>query len=323
MLVFISYSRDDEDRALSLQSRLANFGFELFVDTEGIDVGARWRAKRLEALDRAFAVLVICTKRSIESREVIFEWSYALGHGLLVVPLLYEKDLVLHSQLEELQALDFSHVRRRPWGDLAEFLRRASDFYTPTVEFLRSAGISRVIFSRDDLLRNYSIRRILDSLKEGSMLQVVARTCEAWARQYEHLQSALVEKKLGVRLAIANPSLAGADWMIAEDEGIFDVNSIADKLRRIKVPEDCEGSLELYYLPNAPLMSLVSFTEQDDTEVGILEIGANLSLEERVGVVLKSSRSSTSILFDRVAKVHSMVFDGRSPALSIPGGGSE
>src|SRR5215211_7447427 len=106
--VFISYARRDEDSALALKSRLEGRGFRVFIDSGALRSGDEWRGRLVSALDGSFALVVVCTRSSVASSEVSFEWAYAMGRSIPVVPLLYESDCPLPERLRPLQRLDFS-----------------------------------------------------------------------------------------------------------------------------------------------------------------------------------------------------------------------
>jgi hypothetical protein len=115
---FISYARDDEDRALAVRERLTRQGVASFVDTDTIQLGDDWRRVVTAALDTSFVVIVVCTRASVASVEVGFEWAYAVGRGLPVLPLVYENELVLHPALQQLDHLDFTSPQNRQWDRL-------------------------------------------------------------------------------------------------------------------------------------------------------------------------------------------------------------
>jgi hypothetical protein len=119
MTVFIAYAREDEDMALALDRRLHNWNITSFIDTDQIRVGDNWRNIRLNALKSSVALLLICTPESMESNEVQFEWSYAMGKEIPVLPLIYRQSS-LQPELGGLQALDFTDPNKRPWAVLRQ-----------------------------------------------------------------------------------------------------------------------------------------------------------------------------------------------------------
>jgi len=315
---FISYSRDDEDKAFSLDNRLKSAGIETFVDDATLRPGDEWRSTLQSALDSAFAVVVVCTGSSMASHEVSFEWSYAMGQSIPVIPVIYEPDCHLHTRLQVLQHLDFSDPRKRPWHRLRNLLIEARDKYRPTVGFLRKAGIVRIAFSRDELeTAGHTISGILEQAKTGSELIVVARSCEAWARQYRDLQNAANVRSLHIKLAMVDPAIPKERWMIKSDYGQLDVEATLGKLRLIELGPGSKGSIKLYWLPSSPLFSFVHFVNQHNDQVGVLEAGASLPLSERTILIFRSGDTAEGIMLTRLHKMYARVLDGRSPAFVV------
>ena len=104
--VFISYSLEQQDQALALKGQLNEARIVAFVDSglavsqHAVVPGEAWRDKLRAKIDECFAVVLICTDASMQSFEVCFEWSYAMGRGITVIPLVYESGCRLHSRLD-------------------------------------------------------------------------------------------------------------------------------------------------------------------------------------------------------------------------------
>jgi HEAT repeat protein len=73
---------------------------------------------------------VVMTPKAKESEYVTYEWAFAWGAGVRVIPILL-KPTELHPRLEALQYLDFTNRMARPWDKLIEALQEAADAYTP------------------------------------------------------------------------------------------------------------------------------------------------------------------------------------------------
>lgn len=90
--VFISYSHENRDKLNQLVEKLRGGGYsddEIWYDGH-ITAGADWRDEIETKLEEAFAVLVIVTSAAMSSTYVTYEWSWALGNGTPVIPLLFE-----------------------------------------------------------------------------------------------------------------------------------------------------------------------------------------------------------------------------------------
>ena len=122
--VFISYCREDRKFAKGCQIRLAENHLTAWRD-DSIPGGEDWRSQIDNAIKEAFALIVVITPASKRSEYVTYEWAYAWGAGVKVIPLLLKKTEV-HPRLASLQYLDFTR-RIRPWERLIDLLREAKE----------------------------------------------------------------------------------------------------------------------------------------------------------------------------------------------------
>lgn len=205
--IFVSYAREDEDIARALKDRLSEQGIQCAMDTGIIEAGDDWRAKVLKLIDRAAAVVVVCTSRSVGSQEVTSEWAYAMGVGIPVIPIVYKSGLKLPTALAGLDRLDFTSVAKRPWEKLVSRVREVLGESKVTSLAVRSIGVEKIFTSRHDFLKTYSLKTTLSVARDSSELLVVGRSLEAWAREFHLLRSAIVTKGLHVKMAVVNPNL--------------------------------------------------------------------------------------------------------------------
>jgi len=122
--VFISYKHDDGDFALILKDRIEQAGFDAWID-DNVQAGEEWREMIDRAIRESMALIVILSPESVASEYVTYEWAYALGAGVPVVPVML-RQTSLHSRLDELHYLDFTNRRARPWTQLIERLESLS-----------------------------------------------------------------------------------------------------------------------------------------------------------------------------------------------------
>lgn len=122
--IFISYNQADSDFSEILQNKLEQNHLPIWRDVAGLRGGEDWRRGIDEAIKRAFALIVIITPDAKASEYVTYEWAFAWGAGVKVIPLLLKQTL-LHPRLESLQFLDFTNRHARPWEALIELLREA------------------------------------------------------------------------------------------------------------------------------------------------------------------------------------------------------
>ena len=119
---FISYSRTDAEFGENLINRIRAQGFETWVDTEQLLPGHDWRTAIDEAIRASAAVIVVMTPAAKVSEYVTYEWAYALGAGVAVIPVLLDRT-DLHPRLAALQYLEFTvPIHLRPWERLFDCL---------------------------------------------------------------------------------------------------------------------------------------------------------------------------------------------------------
>jgi HEAT repeat protein len=122
--VFISFKHEDLDFAENVSIRLERAGFATWADSH-IETGREWRAAIDLAIHDSFALIVIMTPEAKSSEYVTYEWAFALGKGIRIVPLLL-RPTQMHPCLETLQYLDFTNARSRPWERLIAEIKAVS-----------------------------------------------------------------------------------------------------------------------------------------------------------------------------------------------------
>ncbi len=124
--VFISHAHSDGDFAELLKQKLGEVGFLAWVDADRLPVGFDWREGIDDAVRRAVAVVAVISPRSAISEYVTYEWAFAYGAGIPVIPVVIEQTK-MHPRLDVLQHLDFTNRRGRPWDALVTALRVAAE----------------------------------------------------------------------------------------------------------------------------------------------------------------------------------------------------
>ena len=88
---FISYSRDDGgDIARHLRESLLKQGYEVFLDTASLSVGANWKDRIKTAIDGCDVFVLIITENSMKSNEVKEEFASAVDKRKLLMLFKYE-----------------------------------------------------------------------------------------------------------------------------------------------------------------------------------------------------------------------------------------
>ena len=128
-MVFISYSRDDEERVDMIQMKLEKAAAESedseprlgFWRDSDIHPGEYWNERIYKQIDQSSAVLVVLTPNSVKNEWVCHEWSYAMGAKIKVMPLLVkeseEKDCQInpHLAISALQRITISNTKTNHW----------------------------------------------------------------------------------------------------------------------------------------------------------------------------------------------------------------
>jgi len=118
--IFISYAREDSDFAELVQGRLEKAGHNPKVDFEILNVGDDWRDKLDQTIRQCQVLILIISPESNDSDYVNYEWAFALGAGLIIVPIEF-RTAQIHPRMTPLQRLNFTN-KSRPWQRLFEQL---------------------------------------------------------------------------------------------------------------------------------------------------------------------------------------------------------
>ncbi len=105
--VFVSYVRSDADFALQLARDLKAAGVTAWIDQIDIPPGDRWDAAIEKALSGSECVVVVLSRASVQSANVMDEVSFALDERKRVVPVVVE-ECPVPMRLRRLQFIDFS-----------------------------------------------------------------------------------------------------------------------------------------------------------------------------------------------------------------------
>ncbi|HOX24601.1 MAG TPA: HEAT repeat domain-containing protein [Candidatus Krumholzibacteria bacterium] len=167
--VFISYQqRTDLDFTSTVQRTLEKAGFAVWTDDE-IQAGQAWQDRIDAAIREAIALVVILSPGATQSAYVNYEWAFALGAGVRVIPLLRKLSAGdLHARLRNLDVLDFSDDEARPWSELVDAVKAAADEVQQSRGKLRP-GLSAAVqaaASALDSVRTEERDAALDSLEQ-------------------------------------------------------------------------------------------------------------------------------------------------------------
>lgn len=123
--VFISYAREDSDFAELLEGRLTEVGHSARLDRTILNAGEVWRDKLDKFIKASDVMVVIMTPDARASDYVAYEWAFARGAGVRIVPVRLKAG-PFHSCLDELHHVDFTN-RQQPWEDLLAQIEKPAE----------------------------------------------------------------------------------------------------------------------------------------------------------------------------------------------------
>jgi len=121
--VFVCYDREDRDFAEVVQAKLEKAGHETSMDLDILTAGDDWQTTLDLAIRNSDAVVVVMAPDARASDYVAYEWAFALGAGVKVIPLEL-RPTEFPPRLDGLHRLDFTG-KNRPWDTLLAEVARA------------------------------------------------------------------------------------------------------------------------------------------------------------------------------------------------------
>lgn len=105
--VFLAYSREDDEYARRLVKALEHAGVSVWWDVSSIPIGANWEQFLTEQVSIARCLLVLWSRKSVDSKWVLFEAEYAARRGVLLPVLI--ADVEIPSPFNQYQAASLKH----------------------------------------------------------------------------------------------------------------------------------------------------------------------------------------------------------------------
>ena len=149
--VFIAYKHEDNIFANQLIHKVQSAHFRVWIDEEQLRAGDNWREAINGAIRQSFAVILIMTPEARLSEFVTYEWAFALGAGVKVIPVLLRHTPQMHPQLDQLQYLDFTDQLNQPWDRLMARLREVKGEYKTDIIALADDAPRSVVQAVDAL----------------------------------------------------------------------------------------------------------------------------------------------------------------------------
>jgi TIR domain len=127
-MIYLSYSRRDGDNAAQdVARRLRNEGYYPWIDRENVLPGMSWNDETERALHDSDAIVAVLTPAAVDSPVLEKEWSYVLGLGKPLIPLLIDKStrmpLVFSDRMYKDSHVDMTDNFEAGLRELSETLR--------------------------------------------------------------------------------------------------------------------------------------------------------------------------------------------------------
>lgn len=117
--LFLSYSHTESTIARQIKREIETAQHKGWLDEDDIRIGGNWQSQIDAAISSSQAIIVLLSPNAYNSPYVTYEWSYALGAGKPVLPVLVRPSKKVHPRIRALQYLDFTGPDK-PWGRLID-----------------------------------------------------------------------------------------------------------------------------------------------------------------------------------------------------------
>ena len=143
---FISYAREDLFLAERIRRGLIEYHLPVFQDLNSIRPGDDFRDAIAQGLRNTRCVVVLLSRHSIQSKEVLIEVEMAKRAGLPVVPVILDQAAVdkpnpLHHQIADLQWIYYPQNNGGPKGTLAPVIRAVRRRWHPTAPVIAFSNL--------------------------------------------------------------------------------------------------------------------------------------------------------------------------------------
>lgn len=116
--IFISYSRNDLEKAQVLAQLLTSAGLSVWIDQTGIDVSTSWSGEIVDAIGACKALIVLLSPSSVASKNVVREVALAFEKNKKILPLELEP-VTLSRDLE----YHLAGIQRAPMTNIDSIIR--------------------------------------------------------------------------------------------------------------------------------------------------------------------------------------------------------
>lgn len=121
-----------------LKKQLDDNDFDYWIDAHGLTGGDIWNDIIDEEIEKATALILVISERSMISQFVTYEWCYALFKGIKIIPIKIQENkkdkedvYQIHNKLHDVQMLEFIDESNYQWSELFGALNKSITEYTP------------------------------------------------------------------------------------------------------------------------------------------------------------------------------------------------
>lgn len=158
--VYLSYTHEDKGYADLIEAELTERGHSTWRDTSQIETGMDWGEAIVEALDNAYAVLILLSQQGLRSEWVQKELQFAIEHNIPIVVVqvdecelpqrLTDVPLINLQRLREMQGIEQLNLYRQSMSTLIHYMEETR----PVLRHLKALS------SPDDLIREHAAQRL-------------------------------------------------------------------------------------------------------------------------------------------------------------------
>lgn len=308
-LVFVSHSTKDDAFADRLANELAASGIQTFIDHQNIQPGADWPSEIENAMNRSSVVLYVLSDASLNSQEVVREYTYAVNHQKTIIPLRIEA-VGLPLRLTTYNWIDFTSNMDTAMHKLSDDLKRklqALDYASARYQSL-VAALDDALDEDDEADANAMVKTLTPDIQAvvddvltargytpyiaGEVKGIVSRLQDVWKAIYQaafclfdvstNNQDVLIELGIAIALKKWVILLCKSDVLLPDALRNYPVlrYANADELRDLLVrtasdPRFMKGTAIRDFCPLCNRYCPAASVEPEETAYCILRVAGN------------------------------------------------
>src|SRR5690606_34805510 len=123
--IFISYAPRDREYAHELRDELAKIGYSVWVNRDARTANQAWQYGVTDGIKSSDALVVILSPAAADNLYITYEWAFALGAGVKVLPIIF-RGVNAHPHLMVQEQFDFGAYpeRKQFWQQFLRELQR-------------------------------------------------------------------------------------------------------------------------------------------------------------------------------------------------------